>query len=463
MAAILIISRRPSVDSLFPGDLRDRLTPFQADHLDNARTLLVDIQPQTVIIDVDSYPGNGQGSRKAIEEFARTLPRGVRRIFLVESVSSQTREVKCITLPASYEKLMKVVREEEGGAHSAQMHIPLLLPESGSGYPTMIKTRAAAMREVLGKIALVAGTETTVLLTGETGTGKGVVARLIHDCSKRHSETMMNVHCGAIPEPLIESELFGHAKGSFTGAIKTKKGKFEQVSKGTIFLDEIGTITAAIQVKLLQVLQDRTFQPIGSNRTHTTDVRIIAATNSDLGEMANRGEFRSDLYYRLNVFPVEVPPLRERREDIPLYIDYFLERFSAKHGKQLQGVTDKVLRGFDEYDWPGNVRELENLLERACVLADDGILNHTLFPSDLLNGFQASAGKHNYPSVMKTLAETRNEAIRQAEYEYLCALLSAHNGKIEASARTAGVSRRQIHKLLKKHHILKEDFKVRAV
>ena len=297
---------------------------------------------------------------------------------------------------------------------------PMLLPQSDSGYPTMIKTSSAAMREVLDKIALVARTDTTILLTGETGTGKGVIARLIHDSSNRNGESMWSVHCGAIPDSLIESELFGHVKGSFTGAIKTKKGKFEIASKGTIFLDEIGTITAATQIKLLQVLQDRTFQPIGSNRTHTTDVRIIAASNSALDEMANRGEFRSDLYYRLNVFPVEIPPLRQRKEDIELFIHYFLMHFNAKHGKKILGLTDEVLWEFERYDWPGNVRELENLLERACILADTYYLDQSLFPSDMFSSDPARKHQETVVSPLKTLAETRNEAIRKVETEYLC-------------------------------------------
>ncbi len=322
------------------------------------------------------------------------------------------------------------------------------------------------MEEVLEKIDTVSKTDTTVLLTGETGTGKGVIARLIHDSSGRSDESMMVVHCGAIPETLIESELFGHAKGSFTGAVKNKIGKFDQASKGTIFLDEIGTITAATQIKLLQVLQDRTFQPIGSNRTHTTDVRIVAASNSDLGKMAKLGEFRADLFYRINVFPIDIPPLRKRKEDLPLFVNYFLDQFNAKHNKSILGLTDEVSELFGRYDWPGNVRELENLIERACILANESHLDRTLFPPDL---FTASlkrkvviSGNEALLPPLKTLAETRNEAVRQAEINYLNTLLTMHKGKIEASAKTAGVSRRQIHKLLTKYNIRKELFKVRG-
>lgn len=461
---ILIISNRPPQDALFPGSLRDLISEYQAGNLERAASLLLKKKPSAAIIDIDSFQEAGRGGLIQMVEAVRSLSADTKIIALTSgAVNSNTVKMKsngahCLALPTTYEKVNAAVDAAVLQSDAKPDAFSFIAPNVAAGYPTMVKTRSEIMRQMLEKVALVSRTETTVLLSGETGTGKGVIARLIHDSSPRNGRTMMNVHCGAIPDSLIESELFGHEKGSFTGAIKTNKGKFEQASRGTIFLDEIGTITAATQIKLLQVLQDRTFQPIGSQRTRSTDVRIIAASNSNLEEMANRGEFRRDLFYRLNIFPVEVPPLRKRKEDIGLFVEYFLNRFNEKHGKQIQGLTEEMLHIFEQYDWPGNVRELENLLERAHILADTPYLDRHLFPVDLCRQEQRSHIHVPFTAV-KTLAETRNEAVRKVEQEYLCTLLSIHKGKIEATAKSAGVSRRQIHKLLTKYNIKKEMFK----
>jgi len=329
--------------------------------------------------------------------------------------------------------------------------------DSQSGFLEMLKTRSETMKRLFEKIALVAQTETTVLLTGETGVGKGVFARLIHEKSSRSAGPLLGVHCGAIPESLIESELFGHEKGAFTGAIRNKKGKFDQASRGTIFLDEIGTITAATQIKLLQVLQDKTFQPVGSDKTLSTDVRVIAASNSDLEQMVDRDEFRKDLYFRLNIFPIEIPALRQRQEDLPLFISFFIDQLNSKHEKQIKGVTPEVMAAFDNYNWPGNIRELENLLQRAFILETTPFLGASVFPADL---FTASKNKRPSRHIhLGTLAEVRQREVAKVETEYLCAVLKVHSGKINPSATTAGISRRQLHKLLSRHGIKKEDFK----
>lgn len=464
-ASILIITDRPAQDLLFPGSLRDLISEQQTGLLERATNLLVEHQPDAAIIDIDSIPESGHNGFEEFRSVIHRLSPQTKIIILTSSAASSkvTRltggKLSCLTLPTTYDQAIATVNAVVRQPDSRLNTTSFLAPDTGTGYPTMIKTRSDVMRQMLDKVTLVSRTETTVLLTGETGTGKGVIARMLHDSSPRNGEAMMSVHCGAIPESLIESELFGHAKGSFTGAIKTKKGKFEQASKGTIFLDEIGTITAATQIKLLQVLQDRTFQPVGSNRTHTTDVRIVAASNSDLEEMASRGEFRTDLFYRLNIFPIEVPPLRNRKEDISLFIDYFIDQFNAKHGKQIIGLTNEVLDGFMQYEWPGNVRELENLIERAYILADTPHLGTPLFPQELVETDPKGYGNHTPLASVKTLAEVRSEAVVKAEREYLCTLLSIHKGRIEATAKSAGVSRRQIHKLLTKHNIRKESFK----
>jgi DNA-binding NtrC family response regulator len=228
--------------------------------------------------------------------------------------------------------------------------------------------RSRAMDAVLQRAELVARTKSTVLITGETGTGKEMVARLIHHRSAQREMPLIKVNCAAIPEPLLESELFGHLRGAFTGAAMTKRGKFALADGGSIFLDEIGTLSTGIQAKLLRVLQEREFEPLGAERTQSVDVRVIAATNRDLKQMVQEHRFQEDLYYRLNVIPIELPPLRERREDIPVLIDHFIAKHCARTGKHIDLVEPDVIDLLRRYDWPGNVRELENTIERAVVL-----------------------------------------------------------------------------------------------
>src|SRR5579864_6049297 len=226
-----------------------------------------------------------------------------------------------------------------------------------------------AMEEVIRRAELVAQTKSTVLITGETGTGKELIARAIHDRSAQRDMPLIKVNCAAIPETLLESELFGHVRGAFTGALTTKKGKFALADGGTIFLDEIATMAAPLQSKLLRVLQEREFEPLGSERSQKVDVRVIAATNRDLRQMVAEGRFQEDLYYRLNVIPIHIPPLRERREDIPLLVDHFVRKHAQRAGKRIDGLEPGVLQALQSADWPGNVRELENTVERAVVLS----------------------------------------------------------------------------------------------
>jgi formate hydrogenlyase transcriptional activator len=231
-----------------------------------------------------------------------------------------------------------------------------------------------ALESVLGHVERVAPTDATVLLQGETGTGKELIARAIHNISARCGRPYIKLNCAAIPFDLLESELFGHEKGAFTGAIAQKVGRFEMADKGTLFLDEVGDIPLALQAKLLRVLQEQEFERLGSTRTHQVDVRLVAATNRDLAEMVKRGEFRSDLYYRLNVFPITLPPLRARREDIPDLVQHFVEIYGRRMGKQIERVTPETMSAFTSYEWPGNVRELQNFIERSVILSDGTVL-----------------------------------------------------------------------------------------
>jgi transcriptional regulator with GAF, ATPase, and Fis domain len=235
--------------------------------------------------------------------------------------------------------------------------------------------QSPALKEVLRDIEQVAGTDTTVLILGETGTGKELIARAIHAASRRQNKPLITVNCAAIPAALMESEFFGHEKGAFTGAIQKREGCFALAHRGTIFLDEIGELSLDLQAKLLRVLQEGEFTPVGASQLRKVDVRVIAATNRDLVKAIRQGRFREDLYYRLNVFPIGIPPLRDRREDIPLLAAAFAAKFARRIGKQLQSLSEDNKKRLAAYPWPGNVRELQNVIERAVITARDGHLN----------------------------------------------------------------------------------------
>ena len=237
---------------------------------------------------------------------------------------------------------------------------------------------SSALERVLEQVERVAPTDSTVLIQGETGTGKELIAHAVHNLSSRCGRSFVRLNCAAIPLDLLESELFGHEKGAFTGAIAQKVGRFELADKGTLFLDEVGDIPPALQPKLLRVLQEREFERLGSTRTHQVDVRLVAATNRDLTEMVKRGEFRSDLYYRLNVFPLLLPPLRDRREDIPALVTHFAEIFGRRMSREIETIPSDTMSALSSYQWPGNIRELQNVIERAVILSNDGVLPNPL-------------------------------------------------------------------------------------
>ena len=322
----------------------------------------------------------------------------------------------------------------------------------------MEQSRSGHMKEVNEKIRSVAKTQTTVMLHGETGTGKTLIAGLIHQYSTRKNRQFINVHCGAMPDTLIESELFGHEKGAFTGAVRRKMGKFEIASQGTIFLDEIGTITPTVQIKLLKVLQDKTFQKVGGEVDIQTDVRIIGATNDDLLAMVKRGEFRKDLYYRFNVFPILIPPLRERIEDIDILSQSFITKLNSQYQKGITGVHPFVMEAFMDYHWPGNIRELENLIERAYILESTDILTPMSFPAELF-AKQGSALAHLPLTITMPISEIRKKTVENIERQYLTELLTFYKGKMKVSAEKAGITPRQLLKLLTRYGLDKNDYK----
>lgn len=304
--------------------------------------------------------------------------------------------------------------------------------------------RSTSMLIVKDIIERVASTSASVLILGETGTGKEVVAKAIHEQSSRKGRPLVSVNCAAIPEGLIESELFGHEKGSFTGAVDKKIGLFEQASTGTIFLDEIGDLPLLMQSKILRVLQEGVVRPIGSSKEKKVNVRVLAATHKDLSAMMSAGDFREDLYYRLNVVTIQVPPLRERKDDIPLLCAHFLNKFKAIHSSKVNGLTPRGLQKLLDYDWPGNIRELQNTIERSIVmcrgdeLGEEDILMGTTHKERtlLINDFE------HLPS------------LKEIEKKYICHVLGATNGKREEAAQILGINRKTLYSKIKEYNLV---------
>jgi DNA-binding NtrC family response regulator len=295
-----------------------------------------------------------------------------------------------------------------------------------------------AMQRVLKMIRQVAPSRATVLIQGETGTGKELIAAAIHQCSPRHNAPFVRLNCAALAETLLESELFGHERGAFTGAVGRRDGRFAQAHGGTLFLDEVSEIPPATQVKLLRFLQERQFERVGSNETVTVDVRVVAASNRTLKDLVSRGEFREDLFYRLNVVQLDIPPLRDRRSDIPVLATHFLRRYAVENDRTIEGFTDQGLRHLMTYAWPGNVRELENAVERAVIMSEDDVIDVQDFPES-----QAGpVGPEGAPGLLgMTLADLERTAIEQA--------LEACAGSTASAAEMLGISQRKIQYRLK--------------
>lgn len=310
--------------------------------------------------------------------------------------------------------------------------------------------RSTALREVLDLVEMVAPTDSTVLLLGETGTGKELVARAIHDRSGRRNRAFVKLNCAAIPTGLLESELFGHERGAFTGAIAQKVGRLEMADQGSLFLDEIGDIPLELQPKLLRALQEQEFERLGSTRTKKVDARVVAATNQDLHEMIAQKQFRSDLYYRLNVFPISIPPLRERPEDIPLLVRHFARQFARRMNKSIEGISNETMAALSRYRWPGNIRELQNVIERAVVVYVQG--NLSVKKSWLSREW--SHHEQNKPPAIKTSGMSDREIIR--------AVLAATKGRVSGpfgAAAKLGMPASTLESKIKSLNINKHSFK----
>jgi DNA-binding NtrC family response regulator len=451
MPTILIVEDEAKMRRLLELNLGDDgFTTLSAEDAETGLELLRENPVDLILTDLKLPGMNGLEFLHAVKRQNAALPVVVMTAF--GSVETAVDAMKAgasdyVLKPFSLSE-MRMVIHKELDVRNLREENRSLREALGKRYshPNIV-ARSPKMQEVLATVERVAPTNSTVLLGGESGVGKDLIARAIHEKSRRASGPFLKINSTAIPENLLESELFGFEKGAFTGAITSKPGKFELADKGTLFLDEIGDVPPATQVKLLSVLQEREFERLGGIRTVKVDVRLIAATNKDLRQALEQGTFREDLYYRLNVVPIDIAPLRERREDVPDLVNLFISRFTGESGKPVEGITPEAMQTLVNYHWPGNVRELQNIVERACALAKGSVLD----PSDIhldVRPAKAANGPGGFLPDGMTLEQWEDEMVQEA--------LRRANGNKSQAARLLGLSRNALRYRLSKIGIADE-------
>jgi two-component system response regulator AtoC len=424
--------------------------PYLAENGLEALEKARDLRPQVIILDLKMPVMDGMEAFSCI----RSEQPEVAIILLTAHGSAETTVAAMklgafdfLTKPTNVAEVKSVLEQAFQTRH-------LIKPATADGLTdskadTTLIGKSAAIRSVYKAVGKVAPTSATVLLTGESGSGKEVFAKTIHENSPRASAPFIKVNCGALPEGLMESEFFGYEKGAFTGAVSRKPGRFELAQSGTLFLDEVGELTPFLQVKLLRVLQEKEFERVGGTQTIKADVRIIAATNRDLEDMVRRGAFREDLFYRLNVVPIYLPPLRERKEDIALFIDYFVRRFAAEANHEAPVITPEAMEYLCNHSWPGNVRELANTLERSVIMSQ-GVIG---LP-DLLRADSEVAPQYMTIALNGSL----RDILHRAEKEVISRMLRAHEGNRLKTAQTLGISRRALFYKIDEYNLVASKF-----
>ena len=454
MPAILIVEDEAKMRRLLELNLgEDGFTTFSAEDAETGLKLLRQNHIDLVVTDLKLPGMNGLEFLQTIKRQNEALPVVVMTAFgsvetAVEAMKSGASDY--VLKPFSLTEMRMVIRKELD-VRNLREENRSLREALGKRYshPNVV-ARSPKMQEVLATVERVAPTNATVLLGGESGVGKDLIARAIHEKSRRAHGPFLKINSTAIPENLLESELFGFERGAFTGAVASKPGKFELADKGTLFLDEIGDVPPATQVKLLRVLQEREFERLGGTKTIKVDVRLIAATNRDLREALEQGTFREDLYYRLNVVPIDIAPLRERKEDIPDLVNLFVSRFAAESGKLIEGITPQAIEILGNYHWPGNVRELQNIVERACALSKGPQLEVSDIHIDVRPSKSANGAPGFLPEGM-TLEQWEDEMVQEA--------LRRANGNKSQAARLLGLSRNALRYRLSKIGIADESEK----
>jgi two-component system response regulator AtoC len=450
MSSVLLVDDEPKLRARLQAALADEgLEVVAAGDAREARRLLAARLFDVLVVDNLMPDMTGLD---LIRDLARTMPEAERpQIVMMTAYATVESAIEAMKLgafdylqkPFEVDELIVVVRRalEHG---RLRLHHRYLLREREEEFQHYgIVGRSRRMQEVIRTAELVAESKSTVLIMGETGTGKELVARAIHDRSAQRDMPLIKVNCAAIPETLLESELFGHVRGAFTGATASKKGKFALADGSSIFLDEIGMMSPALQAKLLRVLQEREFEPLGAERSQQVDVRVIAATNRNLRQMVADGRFLEDLYYRLAVIPIEIPPLRERREDIPALVEHFIRKHARRTGKRIDRLEDGVIDMLMAYDWPGNVRELENTIERAVVLATGPTIALRSIPT--LGGTAPALSGLPSLNLRQNLDWAERETVRRA--------LEQAGGVKKEAAELMGISQRALSYYLAKHRL----------
>lgn len=432
------------------------------------------VQYDAVILDVNMPKMNGI---EALEKIKEISPQSFCLILTAHSdVKGAVRAIKFgaydyLEKPVEAEELLRLIdaaKEANELVEAAAFSAPQVQFAEGRA---MIGG-SSEIKKVFDIIYKLAKVDTSVLIRGESGTGKELVARALHFNSHRKKGPLVAVNCAALPDNLIESELFGHEKGAFTGADRRKIGKFQYAEGGTLFLDEIGDISAAMQVKFLRVLQEKIYSPVGSNQEIKADVRVIAATNRNLEEMIEKGEFRSDLFYRLNVLPIHLPPLRDRREDISPLVDFMIKKFNREHGRTMQKIDQKALNALRMYNWPGNIRELENVIEHAFILESTDIIQPTSLPEHILKGIApaeqkeslvgaglASQSNEGGGGLITDFSELNYPALKEKfEREFLIRALKAFDGRVNQTAAHTKMTKVTLLRKLEKYGINPKEY-----
>jgi two-component system, NtrC family, response regulator len=440
---ILIVEDEESIRSQLKWGLAEDYEVITAASADEARRMLRDERPRVVTLDIAlSRAGGDEEGMVLLDEILDLFP--LTRVVMVTGNESRENALSAIARGAVDYYAKPIQLDELKGILRRAFHVQRIEEEQAAGMPPGRKRYhqligdSEAMQKVFSLVQRVAPTDATVLVLGENGTGKELVAHAIHNASRRREGPFVPINCGAIPDALLESELFGHERGAFTDAYRTREGKFEIANGGTIFLDEIGDLPVHLQVKLLRFLQDHVINRVGGRDPIKVDVRVVAATNRDLKAAIAAGTFREDLFYRLSVVSIQMPPLRGRGDDSRILAEYFLDYYAKHHKRRLKGFTQSALRAIQAHAWPGNVRELENRVQRGVILARDAYLR----PEDLELGEVQSEG-------IRTLQAARDDAERRLLIE----ALTRNAGNITRAARDIDVSRPTLHDLLRKHAI----------
>jgi len=459
---ILIVDDEDKIRKVLKINLKNKYRIILAQNGKEAMEYLGNETVDLVLTDLRMPEGGGMELLQYVQRRHKHIP-----VIIVTAFGSVENAVQAMKMGA-YDYILKPVKIDElQRLIEKALHYAHLLSENVQlkerlkkyeGFREII-TANPQMQVLLETLRQVAATPASVLIEGESGTGKQLVAAGVHYLSARADHPFIEINCGAIPATLLESELFGHEKGAFTGAIHTKKGKFELADKGTIFLDEIGEMPLELQVKLLHVLENQRFTRVGGTQYIMTNARIVAATNRKLSEEVEKRTFRSDLYYRLKVVYLQIPPLRERKEDIPLLVKFFVEKhkqLNANVQAEIE-IADKAMNALQSYHWPGNVRELENIIQQAIIFARDGIINLDTLPLEIIEDSLQP------PLTKEELQDEKNRRteriVRDIEYGFLKRILGKTKGNITLAAEISGYDRRQIQNLTKKHNISAENFK----